>query len=106
MSDKKKEDEPIMEGSFSVNLSELRPVDQIFPDAHRPVAIATGMCVSPPLGCGQRVSGFNDETSAREYKITGMCQGCQDKFYAEVAEGEEMADAEDEFGPFGPGGEA
>ena len=97
----KKEDE-LMEGRFSVNLSELRPVDQIFPDAHRPVAIATGTCVSPPFGCGQKVAGFSDEASAREYKITGMCQACQDKLYADTAEDDE----EPEFGPLGPGGEA
>lgn len=102
MSDDKKKDEPLMEGRFSVNLSELRPVDQIFPDAHRPVAIATGVCVSPPFGCGQKVAGFTDAASAREYKITGMCQACQDKLYAEMSEDED----ESEFGPYGPGGEA
>lgn len=102
----KKEDEPLTEGSFSVNLAELRPVDELFPDAHRPVAIATGVCVSPPIGCGLKVTGFVDDASVREYKITGMCQGCQgcqDKIYAEMAEDEEDAD---EFGPMGHGGEA
>lgn len=89
MSDDQKKDEPLTDGRFSVNLAELRPVDQLFPDAHRPVAIATGTCISPPLGCGQKVAGFTDETSAREYKITGHCQNCQDRIYAELAEEEE-----------------
>lgn len=96
----KKEDE-IMEGSFSVNLAELRPVDRIFPDAHRPVALAMGLCASPPFGCGQKVTGFNDAVSEKEYRITSLCQNCQDRIYSEMAD-----DDEPEFGPFGPGGEA
>lgn len=100
----KKEDEPLMEGRFSVNLAELRPVDQIFPEAHRPVAIATGHCVSPPVGCGAKVVGFVDSISAQEYQITGMCQSCQDRFYAEMAEDAEEAMSELDVN--GPGGQA
>lgn len=103
MSEKKADqDDALMEGRFSVNLAELRPVDQIFPEAHRAVAIATGACVSPPFGCGQKVQGFVDTASAKEYQITGMCQGCQDRFYAQMAEDEE----DGEFDVNAPGGEA
>jgi len=78
-----------MEGRFSVDLSELRrPVDDIFPGANRQVSIATAHCVSPPFGCGNPITGFNDSLSAKEYKITGMCQACQDKMFAEPEEGE------------------
>lgn len=101
MTDKKDED-TLMEGSFSVNMAELRPVDKIFPDAHRPVALAMGLCASPPFGCGQKVTGFNDAISEKEYRITSLCQSCQDRIYSEMAEDEEVA----EFGPLGPGGEA
>jgi hypothetical protein len=92
MSDKKDDqNEPLTEGSFSVNLAELRPVDRVFPEAHRPVAIATGNCVASPLGCGRKVQGFLDEISAKEYQITGHCQKCQDRIYAELAEDAEEA---------------
>jgi hypothetical protein len=103
MSEKKNPDEPLMEGRFSVDLAGLgRPVDQIFPEAHRPVAISTGHCVSPPMGCGRKVGGFTDAISAKEYAITGMCQGCQDRLYAEMEEDEEAG----EFDITGPGGDA
>jgi phosphate uptake regulator len=85
MSEKKTE-EP-MEGRFVVDMSELRrPVDDMFPGAHRQVSIAIGTCVSPPFGCSQPIKGFRDEISAREYKITGMCQACQDKMFEEEPE--------------------
>lgn len=93
MSEKK--DEQPMEGRFSVDLSDLRrPVDDLFPDAHRQISLATNHCVSPPFGCGRPVTGFSDQASAREYKITGMCQACQDRMYSELAdeEAEELAE--------------
>lgn len=33
-----------------------------------------GFC---PL-CGQEVTGFDDDLSLREYRISGLCQSCQD----------------------------
>jgi hypothetical protein len=69
-----------------------RPVDDIFPEAHRSIAMATGFCASPPIGCGQKVKGFSDAVSAREYNITSLCQNCQDRIFAEP-------DEEDEHGP-------
>lgn len=89
----KKDHETVMDGSFRVDLQSLRPVDMVFPEAHRSVAIATGMCASPPFGCGQKVDGFRDDLSAKEYKITGFCQKCQDQmFESEQAEAPEDDD--------------
>ena len=33
--------------------------------------------------CNQpvKVEDFTDELSVREYKISGLCQGCQDRFF-------------------------
>ena len=35
------------------------------------------LCVS----CGKLATHFRDQLSIKEYDITGMCQGCQDKFF-------------------------
>lgn len=35
--------------------------------------------------CGKEIEGFKDELSVKEYKISGLCQECQDA----VFEGEE-----------------
>ena len=31
--------------------------------------------------CKQPVTGFNDELSQREYRISGFCQSCQDEVF-------------------------
>jgi len=31
------------------------------------------------LWCNKQVLGFNDRLSAKEFRVTGMCQKCQDK---------------------------
>ena len=28
--------------------------------------------------CGKKVAGFKDELSRKEYRVSGMCQSCQD----------------------------
>lgn len=33
--------------------------------------------------CGKSVGGFKDESSAREFIISGLCQSCQDKTFKE-----------------------
>lgn len=53
-----------------------RPVDAIVPQ--RQDAIALEACVS----CPATHVTFRDRESVTEYKITGMCQECQDEFYA------------------------
>lgn len=43
----------------------------------RTTAIESDTCVT----CGQRVVGFKDELSLKEYRISGMCQVCQDSVF-------------------------
>ena len=31
--------------------------------------------------CGEKVTGFKDEISLKEYNISGFCQECQDKTF-------------------------
>jgi hypothetical protein len=46
--------------------------------ASREDTIRANKCIPPPIGCGEPVTEFRDETSKREYSISGMCQKCQD----------------------------
>lgn len=59
----------------------MRPVDQIFPEAERLGQILKTLCVKSPFGCGKPIQSFRDEISAREHKISGLCQECQDKIF-------------------------
>lgn len=73
-------------------------------------AIKAGRCVDPPIGCGKRIPNwgrpelpmFRDEASAREYRITGMCQQCQDHFEEWALQQEEESD-DGEFGFYADG---
>jgi hypothetical protein len=49
----------------------------------RTTAIRENLCVPPPIGCGKPVSmeDFRDEVSRKEYRISGLCQACQDQFF-------------------------
>lgn len=40
-------------------------------------------CVPAPIGCGRSVNttGFRDERSLREFRISGLCQECQDLIF-------------------------
>ena len=40
-------------------------------------------CINPPIGCGEPIKGFRDELSAKEHRISGLCQKCQDAFWGE-----------------------
>lgn len=43
-------------------------------------------CVKEPIGCGKPISEttpFRSELDAKEYRITGLCQDCQDRFEKE-----------------------
>jgi len=53
----------------------MKPVDIIFPEAKK--LKDTGKCPT----CGQDVGRFRDEISAREARISGMCQACQDSVF-------------------------
>lgn len=47
----------------------------------RTTAITSAMCVKEPAGCGKPVIGFRNEISEREYRISGLCQVCQDSTF-------------------------
>jgi hypothetical protein len=36
-----------------------------------------------PIGTDPAMGGFRDALSAKEYRISGMCQDCQDKIFGE-----------------------
>lgn len=44
-------------------------------------SINDNRCVPPPIGCGCSITGFRDEQSEAEYRISGLCQRCQDKIF-------------------------
>jgi len=33
------------------------------------------------IWCGEKITGFKDELSRKEYKISGLCQKCQDETF-------------------------
>lgn len=50
-------------------------------------------CVKPPLGCGEflaKKNPFPTPAYKREYRITGMCSPCQDKFQAQCQAEEDL----------------
>jgi len=47
----------------------------------RTTAITTNTCVSSPIGCGKPITPFRDALSEKEYKISGLCQNCQDEIF-------------------------
>lgn len=54
----------------------------------RTTAITSNHCVPPPVGCGKPIGGFSSPLTAREYRISGLCEDCQ----REVFGGEEDDD--------------
>lgn len=46
--------------------------------------IEQNFCVPEPFGCGQPITEFRNEISAKEYTISGLCQKCQDEFFGTV----------------------
>lgn len=47
----------------------------------RSTAIKRNRCIPQPIGCGNMVGEFRDELSRTEYRISGLCQNCQDKIF-------------------------
>jgi len=47
----------------------------------RTTYINKGTCIPAPIGCGKEITGFKDQLSAKEYTISGLCQGCQDSVF-------------------------
>lgn len=61
------------------HLEEL--TEQLF-DRSRSLSMFHLTCVT----CGDPIGKFKDEVSQREYRISGMCQECQDEVFTEVSE--------------------
>lgn len=53
----------------------------------RTTAITNDRCLPAPTGCGGPATEFRDELSRREYRISGLCQNCQDTVFG--VEGDE-----------------
>lgn len=47
----------------------------------RTSAIEANRCIPEPAGCGKPVTDFKDDRSEAEYRISGLCQGCQDDVF-------------------------
>ena len=43
--------------------------------------IRSDKCMAAPYGCGGPAAEFRDELSAKEYRISGLCQQCQDSVF-------------------------
>jgi hypothetical protein len=43
--------------------------------------IRANVCIPKPIGCGGPAVEFRDELSRREYRISGLCQRCQDSVF-------------------------
>ncbi len=43
--------------------------------------IRANKCMGSPFGCGGEAGEFRDELSEREYRISGLCQECQDSVF-------------------------
>lgn len=59
-------------------------IDKLLGDisgSDRRVTITGNVCVLPPIGCGGPATEFRDELSKKEYRISGLCQKCQDSFF-------------------------
>jgi len=61
----------------------MKIIDRLFPEAKREENIKLAKCIEPPYGCGKPISKFKDSQSAREYRVSGMCQECQDSFFTD-----------------------
>lgn len=44
-------------------------------------SITANKCFPKPIGCGKPAVEFRDAVSHREYRISGLCQKCQDKVF-------------------------
>ena len=47
----------------------------------RTTAITNDRCLDSPVGCGKPATEFKDSLSWKEYRISGLCQSCQDKVF-------------------------
>jgi len=63
--------------------SDKWPVIEMFLEAMagRTTAITNHLCLPEPIGCGKPIGPFRDNLSLKEYRISGLCQECQDKIF-------------------------
>jgi len=47
----------------------------------RTSSIEANRCVDEPIGCGKPIVDFKDDRSEDEYRISGLCQICQDAVF-------------------------
>ncbi len=47
----------------------------------RTTAIKADRCVDEPVGCGKPVGDFEDDRSEDEYRLSGLCQICQNDLF-------------------------
>lgn len=57
----------------------MKPVDFIFP-AEKAMR---EMSICPFCGVGIRESDFRDQLSVKEFRISGLCQRCQNEMFGE-----------------------
>lgn len=72
----------------------LRELQRVVASDDGEAARSENRCIMSPLGCGRPLSEtcdhsrclegqyFHTEAALREYRLTGMCQACQDQFFA------------------------
>jgi hypothetical protein len=53
---------------------------------NRSEAIYSDRCVDEPYGCAGPATEFRDDLSRREYRISGLCQKCQDRVFGKSEE--------------------
>lgn len=51
--------------------------------ANRTDSIVNDRCVPAPIGCGGPATDFRDDISAKEFRISGLCQKCQDSIFGD-----------------------
>ena len=75
-----------------VDPTKKSPAMEAFLEANfgRSTAIEANTCVKPPFGCGKPIEGFRDERSVREYRISGLCQTCQDEVFSPPEEEDDL----------------
>lgn len=58
--------------------------------ANRTESILNNTCVPPPIGCGKQIVGFSDIGSLQEYRISGLCEVCQNEIFNGEVPGDEQ----------------
>lgn len=62
-------------------------------DPAAPMLTLRGFCPQ----CGEAVTSLRDELSMKEFRISGLCQSCQDAIFGADGEAVEVATIDDEL---------